>query len=389
MNNPDKMIIIGSVNPFDSKVGGGRYYVMNILNSIGSDVNIMLCGYTTAKNADRHLKNNQEFLPLVIYNKKKDRYIFPQSFKFIIKLYNNRKKILEKGKVLHIQRLDFTIPFLYPSKKGKIVVYFHGAASKGYLTGKGLKSKLKGHIYGILERLILPKVDKIVTVSKKDADFYASKYPKIKNKIAIIPVPVNLDEFRIKSDKKALQHKFGLNDKHKIILYLGRFSRVKGIDFIMRTFVDLNKDKPETDLILVGKGEEENRLKRLASDLNVKNISFLGALAHEDVPNIMNCADVLAMASYTEGLPSVTLEALACGLPVVSTDVGDIDKLLINENIGFLVKQRNEKDYKNKLIKALEISNKFKEERQDVAKRYSAPKITQKIINLHNEVGKV
>ena len=386
MNNSDKMIIIGSINPFDSKVGGARYYVMNILNSIDSDVNVMLCGYTTAKNIGKGLKNNQEFLPLVVYKKKKDRFIFPQSFKFIIKLYNNRNKILAKGEVLHIQRLDFTIPFVFPSKKGKIVVYFHGAASKGYLTGLGLKSKIKGYIYAILERLILPKVDRIVTVSKKDAEFYASKFPKVKKKITIIPVPIDLDEFYIKPDKKALQKRFGLNDKHKIILYLGRFSKVKGIDFIMKAFMELNKDNPETDLILVGKGEEENRLKRLASDLNVKNISFLGAVAHEDVPNIMNCADVLAMASYTEGLPSVTLEALACGLPVVSTDVGDIDKLLINEKIGFMVKQRNEKDYKNKLMKALEISDRFKEERQDVARRYSAPKITQKIIKLHNEV---
>jgi glycosyltransferase involved in cell wall biosynthesis len=285
--------------------------------------------------------------------------------------------------------LDFTIPFLFPSKRGKIVVYFHGAASKGYLTGKGLKSHLKGHIYSLLEHLILPKVDKIVTVSKNDAGFYADKYPKEKEKITTIPIPIDLDEFYIKPDKRILQNIFGLNVDHKIILYLGRFSKVKGIDFIIRVFMDLNRNEPKTDLILVGKGEDEKRLKKMVADLNIKNISFLGALAHEDVPNIMNCADVLVMASYTEGLPSVALEALACGLPVVSTDVGDIDKILINEKLGFVVGQRNEEEYKKKLIKALKISDEFKEERHDAATIYSAPKISQRIIDLHKDVGKI
>jgi glycosyltransferase involved in cell wall biosynthesis len=382
-----KLVLIGQIDPFESKISGTRNYVMNFLNSLNSKEQVLLCGYTTSKNEDQHLNENIEFLPLIVYKDDKKRSIFPQSFRLLCRLYKYRKRILEKGDVLHIQRFDYAIPFLYLTKKAKIIVYFHGAASKGYLTGSGIKSKSKGYIYSILERIILPKVDRIVTVSKKDEEFYANKFPKIKEKIKTIPIPVDLNEFHITLDKRTLRNNYGLNENHKIITYIGRFSKIKGIDLIIKAFVDLNKTMPETELVLVGDGEEGGALKDLAKDLNAKNIHFLGNLPHKDIPDILNCADVLVMASYTEGMPTVILEALACGLPVVSTDVGDIGNIINNEKLGFLVKERNEAEFKNNLIEAIKISDKYKEERQNVARSYSAPTIAKKIVELHNEVA--
>ncbi|UCE37896.1 MAG: glycosyltransferase family 4 protein [Thermoplasmata archaeon] len=389
MNNTDNMIFIGPINPFDSKISGTQNYVMNFLNSVNKTERVMLCGYTTIENVNKNIRSNIRFLPLVVYEKKKDRFLFPQTFKFILALYKRKKDTFLAQNVLHIQRLDFAIPFLFPSKKGKIVLYFHGAASKGYLTGKGLKSKIKGYIYLILEHLILPNVDKIVTVSKKDEEFYANKYPKEKEKIITIPIPINVDEFDIKAGKKDLRNRLGLNQDHKIILYVGRFSKVKGIDLIIRAFLDLNKEVPDVDLVLVGQGEEEGRLRELISSLRVKNVHFLRTLPHEDVPNILNCADVLAMASYTEGLPTILLEALACGLPVVSTDVGDIGNVVTSERIGFLLKNRSKEDYKNKLTSALKMSDEYKADRREVAERYSSNAMVKRIMKMHNELAGV
>jgi len=249
MNN---IVIIGDINPFGLKVGGTGYYILNFLNAVNSNENVLLYGYTTANNVNKQIKNNIKFRPLLVYKEEKKRYRLPQTFKFIFKIYENRKEILSMGRVFHVQRIDHAIPFLFPSKKGKIVVYFHGTASKGYLTGQGIKSKLKGCIYLILEHLILPKADKIVTVSGKDKRFYIDKYPETRNKIVTIPTPIDLDIFKIKTDKKALRSKYGLDEKHKIILYAGRFSKVKRIDLIIKAFVNLNQELPGTDLILVG-----------------------------------------------------------------------------------------------------------------------------------------
>ncbi|UCE73106.1 MAG: glycosyltransferase family 4 protein [Methanomassiliicoccales archaeon] len=381
------LVIIGPINPFDSKISGTRNYVMNFLNSLSPNETAILYGHTTLKNSNRNtIKNNIIFYPLVVYPEKKERYYIPQTFKFIFKLYRYKNAILSKGNVLHIQRIDHTIPFLFPQKKGKIVLYFHGAASKGYLTGIGFKSKFKGIIYLMLEHLILPKVDKIITVSRKDERFYTTKYPYVSKKITTIPIPLDLNLFKVRNDKKTLCKKYGLDDRHKIILYAGRFSKVKGIDLIIKAFVNLNRVIPNTYLILVGKGEDERRLRKLISDLKATNIKFMGSLAHDEMPYILNCADVLVMASLTEGLPTIVLEALACGLPVVSTDVGDISSVIKNEKIGYLIEERNEDDLKDNLIRALVVSGKNKEERKEIAEKYSADSLSDRILQVHKKL---
>lgn len=382
------IVIIGSINPFGSRVGGTRNYVMNFLSSVDPDVNIVFYGFTTRDNVDKAIGENIVFSPLVIYEKEKETYHVPQTFKFILKLFERKNEILSKGKVLHIQRLDHTIPFLFPVKQGKIVVYFHGSASKGYLTGKGFKSKFKGFLYLILEHLILSKMDKIVTVSRRDGQYYHNTYPKVRDKIVTISIPLNLGEFRIIEDKKGLRRKYGLSEDHKIVLYAGRFSKVKGIDFIIDVFNTLNRDLPDTDLILVGQGEEEKRLRRLASNAQANTIKFLGSLSHEEMPYILNCADVLVMASQTEGMPTVILEALACGVPVISTKVGDVEHIIVNDRIGFIAAHNNMDDYNKKLIKALEISDKYKEDRVKVAAYFSSSSISRKIVKMHEDLAK-
>lgn len=382
-----RMIIIGPINPFESKISGTRNYVMNFVNSVDLKEKIALFGYTSSENVNKQIRENVEFHPLIIYPQQKKRYFIPQTFKFIFRLYVRRKEILSIGNVLHIQRIDYAIPFLFPVKSGKVIIYFHGAASKGYLSGKGVKSKLKGFIYLILEHLMLSRADKIVTVSQEDERYYFHRYPEIKNKIVTIPIPLNLDDFNIKTDKKALRSKYDLDDKVKIILYAGRFSKVKGIDLIIRAFVNLNKTLPDTYLVLVGRGEDEKRLRKLVTTLKAKNVRFFGHFSHDEMPDILNCSDVLVMASFTEGLPTIILEALACGLPIVSTNIGDINNVVENEKIGFLLGHRNEEELKNKLIEALKISDKFEEDRIKIAKNYSADTISKKIIKLHNDLA--
>lgn len=384
----DGIVIIGFINPFASRVGGTRNYVMNFLKSAGPDVNIALFGFTTRDNVGKSISDNIAFHPLVIYEEVKATYRVPQTFRFILKLFEIRDEILSTGKVLHIQRVDHAIPFLFPVKRGKVVLYFHGSASKGYLTGSGLKSKFKGCLYLILEHLILPRVDRIVTVSKRDEQYYTDTFPRVRNKIVTISIPLNMEEFRIMEDKKGLRRKFGLSEDRKIILYAGRFSKEKGIDFIIEAFDELNRDMPDTELVLVGQGKEEKRLRRLASDARADTIKFLGPLPHEEMPHILNCSDVLVMASETEGMPTVILEALACGVPVISTKVGDVEHVILNGKIGFIAAHGNIDDYKKKLLKAMTISDEFKEERIRVAASFSSSSISRKIVKMHEELAK-
>ena len=97
---------------------------------------------------------------------------------------------------------------------------------------------------------------------------------------------------------------------------------------------------PDAQFLIVGEGELEPALKRLADNLNIKkNIIFTGF--RKDVPQILTILDIFAVSSYLEGLGSSTLEAMAAGLPIVATNTGGIPEVVDNGVNGLLVPTRN------------------------------------------------
>lgn len=388
MVDMNRIVIIAPVDPFQTVVGGTRNYVLNFIGAVQPDNKIVLCGYTDQANTGKRIHDNVEFLPVIVNRKRKGRRFIPQSLKFVLKLYTMRRAILSRGGVLHFHRFDYALPFLFPTKKAKIVVYFHGTASKGYLMGEGIRSKLKGTLYLLLEHIILPRIDRIITVSHNDEKYYRERYPRLKDKITTIPVPLNLEDFNIQNNRTVLRQRYGLPENGKVVIFAGRFSKVKGIDLIIRAFSLLNRDIPESHLLLVGKGEEEGNLRRLVSELNVKNVKFLGSISHEVMPEILNCSDVLVLASHTEGMPTVALEALACGIPVISTRVGDVPRIIRNERIGFLIDDRDVNEIKELMKRALDTTGSFKEERVEVAGEFSAMRLSGNILDIHEELAR-
>ena len=91
-------------------------------------------------------------------------------------------------------------------------------------------------------------------------------------------------------------------------------------------------------MILVGKGDDEQHLKDLARDLGVgERVFFAGSLDHDMLPLVLSAADVMVLQTATEGLANAWVEALACGTPVVTCDVGGARELITSPTAGRLV----------------------------------------------------
>ena len=157
-------------------------------------------------------------------------------------------------------------------------------------------------------------------------------------KISVIPCGVNLKLFR-PIPKIVARQKIGLNGGN-IILFVGRIERLKGIDNLIRAMAYLEQSRPE--LLIVGEDGnrqgEMNNLKNLAEDLGVADsVSFSGLVDHEKLPDFYNAADVCVLPSYYESFGLVPLEALACGTPVVATNVGDLQNIIRQGETGYVL----------------------------------------------------
>lgn len=122
------------------------------------------------------------------------------------------------------------------------------------------------------------------------------------------------------------------------LLSVGNLIPLKGHDLVIRALEKL----PGAELSIVGQGPEAGSLRLLAEQLGLASrVRFLGTLPHDDMPQVYGAADVLVLASEREGWPNVLLEAMACGTPVVASNVWGIPEVVTDEAAGRLLPERS------------------------------------------------
>jgi D-inositol-3-phosphate glycosyltransferase len=189
------------------------------------------------------------------------------------------------------------------------------------------------------ERDLVRKCHRIIAPTEKERRALIRLYGASPQKISVVPCGVNLDRFKI-IDKESARRELGL-DGDKIILYVGRIDPLKGIDNLIKALPYL-RHIPKIRLMIVGGGEHSQReiqqLQKLARNLEVlDSVAFLGLIKHERLPYLYSAADACVVPSYYESSGLVALESLACGTPVVATDVGNHKNLIRQGDTGYVI----------------------------------------------------
>jgi glycosyltransferase involved in cell wall biosynthesis len=154
-------------------------------------------------------------------------------------------------------------------------------------------------------------------------------------------------------DRAAARAGVGCDAASELIVYAGNLLVTKGLGELMEAFVELAKVRPRLRLAMVGQGPYRETLARRAAGAGMESRVLLPGRC--DAPGIaqwMHAADVFCLPSYSEGCPNVVVEALACGQPLVATNVGGIPEL-VNEASGLLVPPRDAGALRQALEKAL------------------------------------
>ncbi len=152
-------------------------------------------------------------------------------------------------------------------------------------------------------------------------------------KITVHYTGVDLDRFRIEDRHAA---KDALNLKGPVVASVGALIPRKGQDLLIRAMPSL----PDATLLLIGQGPEASALLALAQQLGVSDrVGLVGAIPHDRLPQYLNAADVMALPSASEGLANAWVEALACGTPVVTSDVGGARELIDRPEAGHIVER--------------------------------------------------
>jgi len=183
---------------------------------------------------------------------------------------------------------------------------------------------------------ILRDASKIIALTKTE-DGQLKNIGVSEDKIEIVPNGIEISEYDNLPKRGDFRKKYAIRDDEKIILYLGRIHKIKGIDLLVNAFVDLVKELDDVRLVIVG--GDSGFLSTLKKQINVLNIDdnilFTGPLYERDKLEAYVDADVYVLPSVYETFPVTVLEAMACGTPVIVTDRCGIANIL--DKVGCVV----------------------------------------------------
>jgi len=172
-------------------------------------------------------------------------------------------------------------------------------------------------------------------------------------KIKVIPNGVDIKRF-YPMKKKEARNRLGLLDNYKLILSVGRLESPKRFDLLIKAIKILIEYTSDILLIIIGEGTNRLRLEKLGRRLRIlERVKLLGARPNEELVYWYNAADVFCLPSDSEGWPNVLFESLACGTPVVASNVGGIPEIIFSEDYGILVNKQDVKKWTQGIFKAL------------------------------------
>ncbi len=159
---------------------------------------------------------------------------------------------------------------------------------------------------------------------------------------------------RIENERQLLKLKYNIIGERNVA-YIGNLVPVKNCSVLPLVFNRIIKSFSNVQFHIIGDGKQREYLESECGKLKI-NVKFFGNRALNEIPELINCMDLILLPSLNEGLPLIALEALACGVPIIGSDTGGIPEVLGTENVVEL-NDNFIKNFSNKAIEKLTLND--------------------------------
>jgi len=330
--------------------GGIDSFIRGLLKWAPSDLHYTLFGATSdqvARPVGREAilpfhNDNARFIPLIAINSLGRRGIVPATVRYIYAL----RRYAANGNLAKFDALDFhRIEPLWLFRRDRrpknIVIHTDMAMIRGKQSD--IMWRYAPWLYESMERHLLPDAERVFIVNRSVAQRYQSNYPEMAAKISFLPTWVDTTVFSpcTSLDERdrlcgVLRAKLGLRlSSTRILVFVGRLDIVKDPLLLLDAFRESIRTLPDLHLVIIGDGVLRSNVEHACVKFGLSgHVSLMGAMRPSDIADVLRASDLFVLSSAYEGMPIAVLEALATGLPVVSTNVGEIPLVVANGVTG-------------------------------------------------------
>ncbi len=332
------------VSPTQTGIGGTAKHVQGLSNFLKSE------------NHTLKIISSENTFTVPIKKLKNPSFMFSAFFK---------TKFNKDYDILHAHHPVAALSFKGTSAKK--VVTFHGIFNKQI---EILHGETAQNISNKYEQNALKWADAITAGSKEAYEYYSN----LGYDVHYIPNAIDIGELPLDVKQKY----------EKQIIFVGRLSKEKGVN----SLIELAKILPkEIHLIIVGSGPFENKIKNIAEKYS--NIKFLGYLPKNKVIPLLRGSLALIQPSLAEGISTTVLEAMACQIPIIGTNVGGNKELIINNENGFLISPNSIEELNEKIIllsNNVDLVEKFGNKSLELVKKFEWSTVGKKYVKLYESL---
>jgi len=367
-----KAVLICGIDPSKEAASGVFAYTLGLAKSLASNgVQVKLVGIGSPGDLQSH---GVEFVAIQDHP--------TTSLDFLLNLVKAAPSLqIPEDAVIHAQRPDDIAPFCVSHAKNPKVVTLHGAHSDTVRANKG---DVIGQIYDQIESFALRRTGRIICVSKANMVHFKKKYPDLSGRMRLVYAGLDLRVLR-PVDKREARRKLGVDVDAGILLYAGRLVEEKRVDVILRAFKEVEERNGKALMVIVGGGKEETVLRGLAATLSLQRVDWRPIASRQDLSLMLSAADATVIASEQEGLPTIAMESLACGTPVVSTPVGIVPEIVKEGVNGYIVSDLS--SLSGIMEKALATSSSLSNNCEESVKRFSWESVAKEIMAVYDEAS--
>ncbi|MGH2579015.1 MAG: glycosyltransferase family 4 protein, partial [Actinomycetota bacterium] len=255
----------------------------------------------------------------------------PLSLRFTLAL--KARKPLCEADVLEFHRLEPMLPFLFDGRPKN--AFFHQDMAVLHDAASDIRWKHVPWLYFGLERLLIPRLSSAFAVREEAVRVYRARYPRLASSIEFIPTWMDPEVFHPADagQRPALRddllNELGFSASSRVLIYVGRWDSQKDPLRLLRAFRALLAEDRDIALVLVGDGVLRGELQAFVRSHGLdRRVALSGPRPQPGVADWLRAADLFVLSSAYEGMPMSVLEALGSGLPVATTDVGEVRRVV-------------------------------------------------------------
>jgi glycosyltransferase involved in cell wall biosynthesis len=242
----------------------------------------------------------------------------------------------------------------------------------------------------IYDQLFHPFTERCIACSDWVRDHVANRVGIPAKSITVIPNGVDEVFFSSQPDSVEVKNELNIPLRKKVVGIVGRISEQKGQDDFLHAAKIIQASHPDTVFLIVGSGKDEKieNLRQLTRKLNIEHsVFFLGHYC--DMPKLYSVLDVLVISSRWEGFVLTLTEAMACGKPVVATNVGGAPNVIVSGENGFLVPPNAPKEIASNVTQLLthpELARTFGDRGREKARLYSWKNLVKQVDQVYRSM---